>query len=117
MFVPFGVLVTVWVIVAKLSIPPLPFSIFQRVAASNRERFSHHMLVVVVQQEWGGVKGCTYVLTLGIAYFRPISKDVPKKRVRTMDLSSYRNYPGIIILIAPGKCIRSNALQLILSTK
>ena len=65
----------------------------------------------------GGVKGCTYVLTLGIAYFRPISKDVPKKRVRTIDLSSYRNYPRVIILITPGKCIRSNALQLILSTK
>ena len=50
----------------------------------------------------GGVRGCTYVLTLGIAYFRPISKDVPNKRVRTIDLSSYRNYPGIIILIAQG---------------
>ena len=72
--------------------------------------------VVISEQDRGGVKGCTYVLTLGIAYFRPISKDVPKKRVRTIDLSSYRNYPGVIFLITPGKCIRSIALQLILST-
>ena len=74
------------------------------------------LVVICKQDRGGGVKGCTYVLTLGIAYFRPISKDVPKKRVRTIDLSSYRNYPGVIILITPGKCIRSNALQLILST-
>ena len=37
--------------------------------------------VVISEQDWGGggVKGCTYVLTLGIAYFGPISEDVPKK--------------------------------------
>ena len=40
----------------------------------------HSRSVVVGEQIRGGVKGCTYVLTLGIAYFRPISKDVPKKR-------------------------------------
>ena len=67
----------------------------------------------------GGVKGCTYVITLGIAYFLPISKDVPKKRVRTIDLSSYRNYPGVIILITPREMhpvFRSNALHQILTT-
>ena len=58
----------------------------------------------------GGLKGYTYVLTLGIASFRPISKEVPKKGGRTIDLSSYHNYPGVIILITPGKCIQLNFL-------
>ena len=63
----------------------------------------------------GGVKRCTYVLTLGIASFQQFSKDVPKKRVRTIDLSSYRNYPEVIILITPREIhpvFHSNALQL-----
>ena len=34
--------------------------------------------VVYREQSWGGgVKGSTYVLTLGIASYPPISKDVP----------------------------------------
>ena len=34
---------------------------------------------MLAEQGGGGLKGCTYVLTFGIASFHPIAKDMPTK--------------------------------------
>ena len=64
-------------------------------------------------QEIGGwVKRCTYVLSLGIAHFSPISKDVPKRKGQTIDLSNFLFYRRVsYTLTTPGEVRRVETID------